>query len=381
MHNAAPVAEIEALLLRGAHARAGEALRSLRWSIPQSLPLQRLNALLMLLTGEPAKALADFERLASNGNRENVYWYMAATALRDKPGIDATAFMSQLGVERLRSSPYLDYPLEVHIETLATCNAACSYCPYPKLERKGAEMSGALFEKIVGDLEGIPKDLNFSVAPFKVNEPLLDKRIWTMCAYINQRLPNARLRLFSNGSTLNDTNIGRLARIRNLQHLWISLNEHEAGAYRELMHLPLAKTLERLDRLHDAVAAGDFPHPVIVSRVCDRTQRDHEFAAFVQQNYPRFSLAMMPYATWAGQVDDRDDTPVPPTGCARWFELSIMATGKVALCCMDGEGKHIIGDASTENVLDIYNKPEYRKLRDAAPTRLEAGAPCSGCST
>ena len=34
-----------------------------------------------------------------------------------------------------------------------------------------------------------------------------------------------------------------------------------------------------------------------------------------------------------------------------------MASGKVALCCMDGEGKHVIGDVNTQSVLEIYNAP------------------------
>ena len=54
----------------------------------------------------------------------------------------------QLGVERKRLSPYLDYPREVTIETLALCNAACEFCPYPDLERQGTRMSDALVEKI-----------------------------------------------------------------------------------------------------------------------------------------------------------------------------------------------------------------------------------------
>lgn len=57
-----------------------------------------------------------------------------------------------------------------------------------------------------------------------------------------------------------------------------------------------------------------------------------------------------------------------------------MANGKVALCCMDGEGRHIIGDVRTEPLLDIYNRPEYRLLREHTATRLDAGHPCSGCN-
>jgi hypothetical protein len=56
-----------------------------------------------------------------------------------------------------------------------------------------------------------------------------------------------------------------------------------------------------------------------------------------------------------------------------------MSTGKVALCCMDGEGKHVIGDVTAENALTIYNSESYRKLRQEMPTRLSTDFPCNEC--
>ena len=146
------------------------------------------------------------------------------------------------------------------------------------------------------------------------------------------------------------------------------------------MGLPLARTLTRMDRLHKSVEQGAFPHPVIVSRVRDRSDNYQVFVRFVQQRYPRFGISIMPYASWAGQIEDRESLPIPPTGCSRWFELSIMSTGQVALCCMDGEGRHVIGDVSTAAALDVYNHSDYRRLRQDAISRLDARAPCTSCS-
>jgi len=56
-----------------------------------------------------------------------------------------------------------------------------------------------------------------------------------------------------------------------------------------------------------------------------------------------------------------------------------MASGKVALCCMDGEGKHVIGDVRTQSVLEIYNSPGYRKMRQFTFSRKAAAAPCDTC--
>src|SRR5262249_9541701 len=158
------------------------------------------------------------------------------------------------------------------------------------------------------------------------------------------------------------------------------LNEVEAQAYEELMALPLDRTLSKLDLLHGLVRQGRFPHPVMVSRVTDGTARDGIFLDVVQQRYPLFKPFLIGARNWTGQVDVGADVRVPPTGCGRWYEVSIMASGKVALCCMDGEGKHVIGDVNTQTVLEVYNSPGYRKMRQFTSSRKAAAAPCDTCA-
>lgn len=60
-------------------------------------------------------------------------------------------------------------------------------------------------------------------------------------------------------------------------------------------------------------------------------------------------------------------------GCQRWFDLSITATGRVALCCMDGRAEHCIGDINNSHALEIYNGGAYRALRERGDSRLDWG--------
>src|SRR4051812_8344857 len=92
---------------------------------------------------------------------------------------------------------HMDYPWEVSLETQALCNAACTFCPYPTLERKGLKMSDELVNKIVDEMISWKQhDMCFS--PFKVNEPLLDPRTIPLCEKVNAQAPWIRLRLFTN---------------------------------------------------------------------------------------------------------------------------------------------------------------------------------------
>jgi hypothetical protein len=283
-------------------------------------------------------------------------------------------------VDSLRAGPYMDFPSEVHIETMAVCNAACNFCPYPALDRKGEKMSDALIDKILRDLEDIPRELPFAISPFKVNDPLLDVRIFDIMEQINTRLPNAELRMFTNGSPITEKHLGRLAGIRNLAHLWVSLNHHVAERYEEIMQLPLKRTLEKLRLVHQWKASGKLALPVIVSRVADKSPDDEGFIAFLRAEFPLFQPALIGQSEWLGQVEGLLPTgKVFPVGCGRWYELSITATGQVAFCCMDGKAEYPVGDVTNTHALEVYNSPGYRMYREKFTSRMDA-MPCRVCT-
>ena len=286
----------------------------------------------------------------------------------------------KLGVDLLRRSRYIDYPREVSIETQAVCNAACSFCPYPGLERKGTKMPDELIAKIIAELGEIPSELPFTISPFKVNDPLLDSRIFDIVGEINAKLPNVSIRMFTNGSPLSAKNIAKMAAAKRVEHLWVSLNEHEKAPYEKLMAISFDRTISNLDMLHKEMEVGNFPHKVVVSRVRDHSGKDEAFLNFVHGRYPRFGLGLIYKSAWLGQVTGLENVRLPPLiGCARWWELSITCTGKVSFCCMDGKAEHPIGDVTEASVLEIYNSPAYRRYREKFVTRLE-GSPCLSCT-
>lgn len=283
----------------------------------------------------------------------------------------------QKEIEALRRSPYLNYPAHVHLETFAQCNARCGFCPYDTMARKGERMPDALIEKVVAELAEIPQNVPFQLSPFKVNEPFLDARLFDVMDLVAARLPNASLALTSNAQPITPDKLERLATYPTLGYLWISFNEHTPAEYERVMGIRFAKTIERLHMLHDWKAAGATLR-IVVSRVGDGTIRDEEFVQFCRATFPRFDLNVFPRGGWLGQVENVQ-APIYPVGCSRWFELSITATGTVAHCCMDGKAEFPIGDVNREHVLAVYNKPEYRRLRERTATRLQA-EPCKRCA-
>lgn len=268
-------------------------------------------------------------------------------------------------------SNYLDQPCEVSIETLAQCNARCTFCPYPTLERIGARMPDELIHRLIDEMAAFERP--FFCSFFKVNEPLLDKRFIPLCERFNRLVPHARLRVFTNASPLTEAKEDGIAALQNVEHLWVSLNECDPQRYESIMGLQWERTAANLDRLH---AREDFPHPVWLSKV--GIERAQEFVDYCAKRWPKFKPFVIKQDAWIDYTT-ADKPEVPDKPCSRWFELNVMATGKVALCCMDGTGEFEIGDVTGSTLLDVYNAPHWRVRRERMMSR-QGIYPCNQCA-
>lgn len=265
-------------------------------------------------------------------------------------------------------SLYLHQPHEVSLETIALCNAACTFCPYPTLERKGEKMTDELIDKVITEMSEWKTPFYFS--PFKVNEPLLDKRLFDICERV-VRETVAVLRIFTNGAALTQKHIDRIAGLDRVVHLWVSLNSTDPEEYQELMNMDFERTAKRLDNLH----AQDFPHPVVLSTV---GYPNEDFRYYCYKRWPRFESIAIGRSAWLGYTHS-DIEEVPDTPCGRWFELSITSSGVVSLCCMDGAAAYPIGDIREQTLLEVYNAPDWLRRREGLISRREV-APCDQCT-
>jgi hypothetical protein len=300
---------------------------------------------------------------------------MSTTAVR--PPSDAAHAAYAESVRAMRAS-YLDYPMTVSIETFSKCNAACDFCPYPTLERQGERMPTELFRKIIGDLEQIPREHEFSVNLSRVNEPFLDTRLLDMYREVNARLPNASLVFFTNGTPLTARHIDELAALERVKFLILSFNSHDRDEYQRTMQLDYDLVMRKLDLLHDAVVSGKLRFPVTLSRVGDASQGDADFVRFCKSRFPAFATHVAPRADWMGSVNVKVVQPVPRAPCAQWFKLHFLANGDEAFCCIDATGRHGSANVRDRNALDIYNHPSRRGLREALPSRQHVRE-CKGC--
>lgn len=270
---------------------------------------------------------------------------------------------------------YLYQPKEVALETLALCNARCGFCPYETLDRKGTEMPIELITDLIDQMA--QWEYPFFFSPFKVNEPFLDSRLFPILRYVNEVAPKARLRLFTNGSRLDMGTAFELATLTNVAHVWVSLNSHDKGEHERTMGFKQYNTImHNLDNLHRQ--ADGFPHRVIVSRVAYGNAEDIEFIEFCRERWPRWQAQLIKRDGWLGYTSPQLST-VPQSPCARWWEMSITASGDAALCCMDGSGEFKVGNVRDSTLYQIYNQPMLLRRR-LGTDRRSGCAPCNRCT-
>jgi len=284
----------------------------------------------------------------------------------------------QVQVVALRNGPYMDFPASISIETMALCNAACDFCPYPGLERRGEIMPDELIEKILGEIAEIPHRPPFKVTLARVNEPFLDTRIFDISSDIERRFPEASQFFFSNGTPLTEKNLLRLTQYKRVDYLNVSVNDHRPAQYERVMRLPFTTIADRLALIHRMKMAGTLTFPVFLSRVGDGTPADGEFLEWVQTNYPSLNGLVTVRGNWLGKIQG-DIAAAPDVACRQWFELHVLANGRTAFCCIDSEGSHSMGDARRHHVIhEVYNHPARKRIRAEVNSRrvLE---PCNTC--
>lgn len=281
---------------------------------------------------------------------------------------------------------YMDYPRNIGIETVGRCNAKCDFCPHGGLDRKFTAMPDALFDKIIHELQEIPSHLPTRIFPNVVNEPFMDKKIFQRLCHINEALPKTKLTIFTNFNVLPKGAIEKIRGIRNMEWLNISFNAANKKEYEDIMAIDFDRTVGNLKQLMAANRKKPFlEHPVVLSRVADHTGRDETYGAECRALFADFSeradyvVHVKNRHNWLATTEDAQSRIPHAFPCGAWFDINILCTGVVPLCCADADARFAIGDVNENTVLEIYNTPEFKTLRQNETTR-EGIDHCGSCS-
>ena len=295
------------------------------------------------------------------------------------------------------------YPSTIHLESYALCNAKCSFCDYNELSRKGTKMPDHLVDKVINELSTFPSHHSFLVQPYKISEPFLDPRLPDIAEKVLAAHPKSSVHIISNGNYIPEDMLAKIEDIaerfmvksdtkndvwRSRIRLTFSLNEVNEENYQKLMKLNFSKTVENLKKIHIRMnSRGFYPFNIALTRVSTNYTGDVKFLLFCKKVFPRFTPFLAKMNNWAKTNTFSCDTlGEEPTksyskfSCSRWSDLSIMANGKIALCCMDSGNTDLeIGDISKSDCISLYRK----KVSQYVPTSYQRGdapSPCATCT-
>ena len=249
-------------------------------------------------------------------------------------------------VEKLYNKPELFNHIE--IETINRCNGYCDFCPVSVHHdtRQYKIMDINLFERIVNQLAEINYD--GKIALFSNNEPFLDADIIDKHKYTRDKLPHARMHLFTNGTLLNIEKFSSI--IKYLDELIIDNYQQE---------LKLIKPCKEIQDYCEQ-------HPELKSKVTIVLRKPHEILS-----------------TRGGDAPNREKFCMyPKAKCVLPFkQMIIRPDGKVSLCCNDPLGKNTLGDASKSSLLDIWNNDRFKMVRQCLYYGREHWNHCQYCDT
>jgi MoaA/NifB/PqqE/SkfB family radical SAM enzyme len=384
-HNAM-IQEAKARALKALQAgdlKTGQLLaRRLMAALPEDPEALLLAAQSDILAGRPGLARVLLDRAIGLAPELASLRAQKATLDRQDARMALDPYVQQYLLTR---AVHMDYPRNIQLETVGRCNANCTFCPHEALDRKFDEMSDALFDKIIADLAAIPPEHPLNFLLNGVNEPFMDKKIFARMRRINETIPHAMLGLYSNMNVMPRDFFERIREIRRLDYLNVSFNAANAAEYEASMRIDFNRTVTNIRRfLGENRRQRIIGGPIVLSRIMSLDEGDERFRRECPALFPEFEpgvdfiVAVKNRASWLGQLDSGQ--PVPSLlPCKQWLSITVQCDGTVPHCCMDATGKFAFGNVKDRSLLEIYNSPQFRNMRENVLSR-SAVYPCNTCA-
>jgi len=269
-----------------------------------------------------------------------------------------------------------EYPRLVAIETTNYCNAKCVFCTNNTLVRNRRHMSDALFEEIIEGCREFPLQ---NIEPVINGEPLVDPKIMQRLELIKNRLPETKIRLFTNGNALTPSRIHELCKF-GLDSLIVSVNTLDPKKHKTITGLEIDRLLSNLSYLTDPEWKNKVARKITfrMTRLPDTSKQE-------QDNFKDFCKNLKVQCNIKSVFNFKGDKPtvlpVPTYPCEHITRLDILSNGVVTLCCMDPEGEYPLGDANKTGLLSIFNSEASKRYRRYHRSgRRKEIAPCNRCN-
>lgn len=235
-------------------------------------------------------------------------------------------------IEKVMLEPKKILPVFVNIETINRCNGTCAFCPANIRDesREFKKMSFELFEKIIGDLERV--DYNGILSLYINNEPFLDERMEDMLIYARQKLPDAKILIFTNGTLLTPKRFQKIEQCIDYMFINNYSKKYEMN-----------RSVKELYEYVEGRSNGKKPYITIQLRYMGEYLTNRAGTAPNKQKMKRIYRwqCLMPYT-----------------------DINIYPDGKVGLCCNDTKEVTEYGNVWNQDLIEIFRNEKFTMLRN-----------------
>jgi len=248
------------------------------------------------------------------------------------------------------------FPAVVRIETTNACNARCVICPHKDMGRPVQQIDEALLQCVVDQCAAHRcKEIHLH----NFGEPLLDKQLESRVRYAKQK-GIAKVKIFSNGSLITPQRARGLIEA-GLDEIKISFDgatrEEFEQIRRPLKFDRVVRNVEQLVAIRNELGS----RMKIAVACCSTTDRQATMQA-LSKVVDDFAFGQI--HNWANGETIAAEGKIRRPCLRLWRTFTVLASGDVALCCLDYDGQHLLGrlDATT-TIRDIFDSQAYRDVR------------------
>ncbi|HUD70991.1 MAG TPA: radical SAM protein [Dongiaceae bacterium] len=271
---------------------------------------------------------------------------------------------------RLTRRPVPDFPRTLQIQTFTGCNADCIFCPYGETytTQPRGRMTADLYRRVVDEAA---RHKVRRISPYLMNEPLMDKDLLDKVRYINERIPDAKVVVTSNGHFLTPEMTDRiLAMGEGIHKLYISFQGIDKDSYEKTMrgNMDFDRTMQNVNHFVDTQRARGLTRPELWITMVDTEVIDAKKAVA----YWRGRGVAAKYTTLenrGGNIKDADSFSHSHamtyfSTCTRLFKQAyIMFNGDMVLCCVDYSRKEVLGNITDSSIEAVWNGERAREIR------------------
>ncbi|MFQ5739209.1 MAG: radical SAM/SPASM domain-containing protein [Acidobacteriota bacterium] len=274
---------------------------------------------------------------------------------------------------------YPDFPDQVYVELTNVCNARCTICATPAMKRKRDIMPMPLFRKIVDECG---RHRARKILPFLHGESLLIPNVLDYFRYVRRASPFTHLNLTTNGSRLSADLAEQILRENLLDSLIVSIDGGDKETFEKIrLNLDYDEVRSNVRRFLQRRKELNKSRPTVSVAMVTVEENKHTRQklkeAWSEADQVRFSV----YFNWAGKLQNKDRTPNKINFCERLQHyITILADGRVAMCCFDSEAEYKVGDVRQQSIHEVWHSDAFNEKRQLLYNlNFDQMGLCAGC--